>query len=85
MENFWGKGISMTKQEFIKIKIEHISHLLESVKEYKERKPAFYKSKERNMLAQLDFFVTMTSIESVLNESLDQWKHMLDVVNSEEE
>ena len=75
----------MTKQEFIKAKIEHISQLLESVKEYKERKPAFYKSKERNMVAQLEFFVTMASIESVLNESLDQYKHMLDVVNSEKE
>ena len=75
----------MTKQEFIKIKIEHISHLLERVKEYKERKPAFYKSKERNMVAQLEFLVTMMSIESVLNESLERWKHMLDVVNSGKE
>ena len=75
----------MTKQEFIKIKIEHISTLLESVKEYKELSPNFYESEERNMVANLSFFVTMTSIESVLNESLDQWEHMLDVVNSEKE
>ena len=74
----------MTKQEFIKIKIDHISTLLEQVKEYKESSPAFYKSKDRNMVAKLNFFVTMCSIESVLNESLDRWKHMLDVVNSEE-
>ena len=74
----------MTKQEFIKIKIEQISSLVERVKEYR-RTPAFYKSKERNMVANLEFFVTMTNIESVLNESLDQWKHMLDVANSEKE
>lgn len=74
----------MTKQEFIKIKIEHISDLLKSVKEYKELSPNFHETEERNMVANLGFFVTMTGIESVLNESLDQWKHMLDVVNSEE-
>lgn len=73
----------MTKQEFIQIKIDQISNLLERVKEYKERSPAFYKSKERNMVAQFEFTVTMQGIESVLNESLDRWKHMLDVVNSE--
>lgn len=75
----------MTKQEFIKIKIEHIQTLLKSVQEYKELSPNFYETEERNMVANLSFFVTLTSIESVLNESLDQWKHMLDVVNSEEE
>lgn len=74
----------MTKQEFIQIKIDQISELLERVKEYKERSPAFYKNKDHNMIAKFEFFVTMTSIESVLNESLDRWKHMLDVVNSEE-
>lgn len=75
----------MTKQEFIKIKIEHIQTLLKSVQEYKELSPNFYETEERNMVANLSFFVTLTSIESVLNESLDQWKHMLDVVNSEKE
>lgn len=74
----------MTKQEFIQRKIDMISELLERVKEYKERSPAFYKSKERNMVATFEFHVTMMGIESVLNESLEQWKHMLDVVNSEE-
>lgn len=73
----------MTKQEFIQIKIDQISRLLESVKEYKERKPVFYKSKDRNMVAQFEFLVNMVGIESILNESLEQWKHMLDVVNSE--
>lgn len=74
----------MTKQDYIETKIKHISELLERVKEYKERSPAFYKSKDRNMVATLEFTTTMLCIESVLNESLDQWKHMLDVVNSEE-
>lgn len=75
----------MTKQEFIKTKIEHISNLLERIKEYKERKPAFYKSKERNEVATFEFFITMVSIESILNEDLDRWNHMLDVINSREE
>lgn len=74
----------MTKQEYVEIKIKLISGLLESVKEYKKLSPNFYESEEHNMVANLNFFVTMCNIESVLNESLDQWKHMLDVVKSVE-
>lgn len=73
----------MTKQEFIQIKINQISMLLERVKEYKECSPTFYDDENRNMVSKLEFFVSMMGIESILNESLDRWKHMLDVVNSE--
>ena len=68
----------MTKEEYIKSKIEQIVSVKDSLKRYKDdKKIKFRDEKIESDVTRLDFVVTLISAENLLDELQDSYEHTL--------
>ncbi len=75
----------MTKEEYIKSKIEHIVSVKDSLKRYKDdKKIKFRDEKIESDVTRLDFVVTLISAENLLDELQDSYEHALNSLKDKE-
>lgn len=75
----------MTKEEYIKSKIEQIISVKDSLKRYKDdKKIKFRDEKIESDVTRLDFVVTLISAENLLDELQDSYEHALNSLKDKE-
>lgn len=75
----------MTKEEYIKSKIEQIVSVKDSLKRYKDdKKIKFRDEKIESDATRLDFVVTLISAENLLDELQDSYEHALNSLKDKE-